>query len=212
MFATPDFDNQLAATEFASSIEKTASDGEETLSAADVRKASVPYVEFTGSTVSVQDASDGELAEGFLRILSQEAPMTGSYLYSRYVKCAGDVRVTKYVELRGKKILSSLIRTGELRVSQKPEGGDFAEYTFYLPHQSPMKLRTRGPRKIDEIPFDELTRYVLKGRIRAKTDDREKVMREALKLLDLKRLTSKTEETLLPHYELVMQGKAEARW
>ncbi|UQV57664.1 AAA domain-containing protein [Corynebacterium pseudodiphtheriticum] len=212
MFATPDFDNQLAATEFASAIEKTASDGEETLSAADVRKASVPYVEFTGSTVSVQDASDGELAEGFLRILSQEAPMTGSYLYSRYVKCAGDIRVTKYVELRGKKILSSLIRTGELRVSQKPERGDFAEYTFYLPHQSPMKLRTRGPRKIDEIPFDELTRYVLKGRIRAKTDDREKVMREALKLLDLKRLTSKTEETLLPHYELVMQGKAEARW
>ncbi|UQV55618.1 AAA domain-containing protein [Corynebacterium pseudodiphtheriticum] len=212
MFATSDFDNQLVATEFASSIEKTASDGEETLSAADVRKASVPYVEFTGSTVSVQDASDDELAKGLLRILSQEAPMTGSYLYSRYVKCAGDVRVTKYVELRGKKILSSLIRTGELRVSQKPEGGDFAEYTFYLPHQSPMKLRTRGPRKIDEIPFDELSRYVFKGWIRAKTDDREKVMREALKLLDLKRLTLKTESTLLPHYELVMQRKTEARW
>lgn len=185
-------------------VHRTGGNTPVTLASAPMRAAG-PYESFTGTTVPVHSATPQELKRGLLEILEVEGPMLASYLFSRYVKASGDSRVTKKVTSRLNPILSMLRNSGEVEMDDPLNTRGFKEKTFRLPQQEMVNLRERGPRRIHDIPPMELRAHVLKAFYRVGTTDREAVMREALRLLDLKRLPSLTEERLQPHYESVME-------
>lgn len=143
-----------------------------------------------------------------LQILEVEGPMLGGYLFSRYVKASGDSRVTKKVSSRLNPLLSMLRNSGAVESDDPLGSKGFKDKTFRLPHQEMVNLRELGPRSIHEVPPMELRAHVLKAFYRVGTTDREAVMREALRLLGLKRLTDVTAERLQPHYESVMDNEA----
>ncbi|CAM3228256.1 AAA domain-containing protein [Corynebacterium gottingense] len=174
----------------------------------DPMRAARPYESFTGTTVPVHSATPQEMKTGMLQILEVEGPMLGGYLFSRYVKASGDLRVTKKVSSRLNPLLSMLRNSGAVESDDPLGSKGFKDKTFRLPHQEMVNLRELGPRSIHEVPPMELRAHVLKAFYRVGTTDREAVMREALRLLGLKRLTEVTAERLQPHYESVMDKEA----
>ena len=133
--------------------------------------------------------------------------MLGEFLFSRYVKCSGGVRVTKPVRGVLIPVLNRLVRNGSVKMVKRPGLEDLGESTFYLPDHPRVVVRTLGPRMIHDVPYEELRIHTAKGYLRAGVRDRETVMRATLELLGLKKLTAKTENTLLPHYRWVMENK-----
>lgn len=170
----------------------------------DLSKAAVEYTAFEGTTVAANIATETEAAHGLLAILRAEGPMLGDFLFSRYVKSSGGVRVTKPVRGVLIPVLNRLVRNGSVEMAKRPDIEDLGKSTFYLPGHPRVQVRTLGPRMIHDVPYEELRVHTAKGYLRAGYRDRETVMRATLELLGLKNLTEKTRSTLLPHYLWVM--------
>ena len=132
--------------------------------------------------------------------------MLGDFLFSRYVKSSGGVRVTKPVRGVPIPVLNRLVRNGSVEMAKRPDIEDLGKSTFYLPGYPRVQVRTLGPRMIHDVPYEELRMHTAKGYLRAGVRDRETVMRATLELLGLKNLTEKTRSTLFPHYRWVMDN------
>lgn len=172
----------------------------------ELTKAPAEYTAFEGTTVATNIATDAEVAQGLLEILRAEGPMLGDFLFSRYVKSSGGVRVTKPVRTILIPVLNRLVRDGSIAMVKRPDIEDLGQSTFFLPDHPRVEVRTLGSRLIHDVPYEELRMHTARGYLRAGIRDRETVMRSTLELLGLKKLTTKTENTLLPHYRWVMEN------
>ncbi|WP_126268717.1 AAA domain-containing protein [Corynebacterium alimapuense] len=154
------------------------------------------YQMFRGSCVSVHSASDEQIIEGLLEILTIEGPMLGHVLISRYVKAGGDHRVTRPVKKTLNSVISRLVSRRMIRFDNPTDVAGNVGKTFHLPKQPSVIVRTRGERDLADIPYGELRAVMGHVVSQSGLDDSEVVMRETLKAFDLIKLTGNAKNLL----------------
>ncbi|AGF72174.1 superfamily protein I DNA/RNA helicase [Corynebacterium halotolerans YIM 70093 = DSM 44683] len=147
------------------------------------------YEEFAGSCVSVHRATSAEINEGMLEILEVEGPMLGDLWITRYVTSGGDQRVTAAVKKKLNSSISKLLQQGTVLSDNPANVQGYKGRTFHLPEQARVVVRTRGSRKLQEIPFREIAAVMEHVHREKSSDDPECIMRETLSTYGLVRLT-----------------------
>ncbi|WP_018296111.1 AAA domain-containing protein [Corynebacterium lubricantis] len=162
------------------------------------------YVEFSGTTVPVAEASPFQIEQGILQILQVEGPMIGELIHTRYVRASGFVRVTKSVSSPLNQALSRLINDKSIHELNDGKRLGYKDRTFYLPGEPSVVLRDKGPRSISEIPHEELRELMREVFHGSGARDQEELMRLTLAELGFKKLTKNTEQILRIHYDWIM--------
>lgn len=160
-----------------------------------------PYNEFDGNTVFAEDARASVIAEGLIDIIRIEGPITGSYLFSRFVKASGNHRVTKVRKRLLNSVLHHLVQERSVEISNPMEQAGYVDAVFRIPGTEKVVVRERGAREIHDMPFDELHEILRLICVQSGTNDAEVIMRRTLDLLGLVRLTPKTESLLRKHLD-----------
>lgn len=154
------------------------------------------YEEFSGTCVSVHEATNAEIAEGLLEILEFEGPILGELWLSRYVTAGGDHRVTTAVKKKLNGSINKLLQQGEVVFDNPANVQGYKGRTFHLPGQNRVVVRTRGSRKLQEIPLREITAVMEHVIWENRSHDPELIMRETLNLYELVRLTPNVRKIL----------------
>lgn len=159
----------------------------------------VDYVEYAGlpggdpRTVSLQKVS-----EGIIQIVDVEGPMVAKRAYGIYLRSCGIHRMGHELKSTMNKALALAIRLHHLVSENEGAEVGLLSSVVRVVGRPPIKLRTRGPRSLDEIPPSELqvvAKYLLKRyQFRAGSDEH---LRAILEFFDLKRLTTQVGMTLL---------------
>jgi hypothetical protein len=103
-----------------------------------------------------KNASSRELIDAMVEIVAQEGPILGYRLYQLMVKASGGERVSKLVREPLNRAAAEAIRRGELVASNPSATQGQIVKILRLPNTSPVRLRTRGDRRLEEIPMDEV--------------------------------------------------------
>lgn len=154
------------------------------------------YNEFTGTLVPAMEASRTQLVDGLVAIVAAEGPALGYRLHSAYVRASQGQRVGKQISRVLNTAITSAVRRG-LFVEENPLGEPGVKpRTFRLAGQPAVHVRTLGPRSLDEIPPAELAAVLRWVAGKHGWASEETLLREALGVLGLKRLTSNVNSRL----------------
>lgn len=164
------------------------------------------YVAFTGRVADPLSANRDRVADGLHAIVAVEGPVLGGYLRSAYAKAAGRQRVGKEIARVLNDAIRLAVRRGQL-VEDNPENHKLMERRTYLvPGQSAARVRTLGPRMIDQVPPRELAALLRDTADRVGWNDTERLFRAALRRIGLHRLTTKAVNALQPALALARQA------
>ncbi len=138
------------------------------------------------------------VTEGIIRIVDVEGPVVAQRVYDVYLRGCGIKRLGHDLRATMNRALSQAIRRG--RVVALDEGGtnDQGAAVLTSPQSRLVKVRTRGPRSLSEIPPSELqlvARYL--ERFFGFEAGSEEHLRAMLECFDLKRLTDQVGLVLL---------------
>lgn len=158
-----------------------------------------PYTEFSGTTTTIQVASDSEIRAGLLFILEAEGPMIGTVLMARYNNAGGGRRLANAMKSKLRKSLYGLVKDNAVICLNHDEAKAWQENTFRLPHQRDVHLRELGPRDLYQIPFEELQQVVDCVCREYSGASEEMQMRMVLDVLGLSNLTDKAKSKLRVH-------------
>lgn len=154
-----------------------------------------PYREFNGTTAPVGSASRRDIELGLLDVITTEGPVLGSRALSAYVAASGGRRVGHVIADELDAALTRLVRQGAVVKDNPTNRKRIREHTFRLPDQPEVISRARGPRSLEDIPPAELA-ALLSVAAQATGWAEEDLFREALRRLDLVRLTTQAQATL----------------
>lgn len=164
----------------------------------------LPYYDvFAGATVPVGEATTEEIIEGIEQIVAAEGPITGEHLQRSYVVASGGKRVGKLIAKELNSAITRAERTGRI-VSDNPlQRPGIKPKTFRLSDQPAVRLRTLGPRTLDEVPPAEIAAamHVAQRDFDAISD--EEIMRHTLWLFGRKSLTQAVRDQMDPVLALV---------
>jgi very-short-patch-repair endonuclease/phosphopantetheinyl transferase (holo-ACP synthase) len=138
------------------------------------------------------------VSEGIVRIIEVEGPMIAKRVYDIYLRGCGIRRMGLELKSAMNKALSHAIRQGFVVVEHEVTENGLIFNVVRVKDGSPIKLRTRGPRSLEEIPPSELqvvARYLAKRYGFASGSDEH--LRAILERFDLKKLTTQAETILL---------------
>ena len=154
------------------------------------------YEAFTGAVVPAQSATRRQLLEGLAAVAAAEGPVVGRRLHAAYVTGSGGQRVGKQIAKALNSAITSAVRQGIL-VEDNPLGEPGVKpRTYRLPGQSDVRLRTLGPRSLEDVPPRELASLMAALGDDLGWDNDELLFREVLNQLGLKRLTTNTQTRL----------------
>jgi hypothetical protein len=150
------------------------------------------YAEYSGMAGGdPRIVSLGEVADGLCRIIEVEGPVIARRAYATYLRACGIKRMGAEVKSTMNKALSSAIRHGKVVSTNEPGVKGVIDSTVRIAGASAVRIRTRGPRDLKEIPPDELRavgrRIASDLGIESGTDEH---LRLVLAHFDLKRLTA----------------------
>lgn len=147
------------------------------------------YVAFDEPLAAPLAATREQLIDGLVRIVAVEGPVVGDRLQQAYVRAGGQQRVGKQIASALNSAISAAVRKG-LIVAESPlnEQGNKPK-TFREPSQPSVRVRSLGPRTLDQVPPLEMATLLEWSAADVGWDDEEALFRAALALLGLKRLT-----------------------
>jgi hypothetical protein len=138
------------------------------------------------------------VSEGIVRIIEVEGPMIAKRAYDIYLRGCGIRRMGLELKSAMNKALSHAIRQGFVIIENEVTENGLVFNVVRVKGGSPIKLRTRGPRSLEEIPPSELqvvARYLAKRYGFASGSNEH--LRAVLERFDLKKLTTQAETILL---------------
>lgn len=154
-----------------------------------------PYVGPAGSdprAVSVKAVS-----EGLVRIIEVEGPLLAHRAYDIYLQGCGIKRMGGQLKHLMNKALAHAVRSGRVVSVDEAARGGLLQSIVRVKGTPPIKVRSRGPRSLEEIPPSELkvvARYLVEQHGFAFGS--EEHLRAVLEVFELKRLTTQV-STLL---------------
>jgi GNAT superfamily N-acetyltransferase len=177
------------------------------------------YVEYSGEaggdprTVALNVVSDG-----IARIVAIEGPVVAKRAYEIYLRGCGIKRMGHELKRTMNKALAHAIRAGGVVAEDETGKGGVFFSVVRLKGSVPIRLRTRGPRALDEIPPSEiqiLARYL--GRWQGTTPGSDENLRALLECYELKRLTTQVATSVrdslaraLPYVDEFFSGLSES--
>jgi very-short-patch-repair endonuclease len=177
------------------------------------------YVEYSGEaggdprTVALNVVSDG-----IARIVAIEGPVVAKRAYDIYLRGCGIKRMGHELKRTMNKALAHAIRAGGVVAEDETGKGGVFFSVVRLKGSVPIRLRTRGPRALDEIPPSEiqiLARYL--GRWQGTTPGSDENLRALLECYELKRLTTQVATSVrdslaraLPYVDEFFSGLSES--
>ena len=142
-------------------------------------------------------ASLATVSEGLIRIIAIEGPVVAKRAYDIYLRSCGIKRMGHDLKHTMNKALSRSIAEGLLVAEDERAKGGVIYSVVRTPGTSPIRLRDRGQRDLEEIPPSELQvvarRIALRHDMEFGTDEH---LRAVLECFDLKRLTTQVRKTL----------------
>lgn len=157
-----------------------------------------PYVPFDGATTPLSVASLQQMVEGLVAIVEAEGPVTVSRVRQAYVQASGGQRVGKEIARQLDRAVKVGLRRGEIEADPAPRTVEFKDWTLRLDAGVPDRVRTPGPRDLDQIPGSELDELVHWVADSYATEDAEELMRGALRALGKTSLTGRARAALEP--------------
>jgi very-short-patch-repair endonuclease len=167
------------------------------------QSALVPYIQWQQSAVSeATEASQEELIEALVAIVSAEGPMLARRAYLMYHQASGGQRVGKDIRSALNRAAYAAIRGG--RLSQiRDECPGQVDKTLYVPGSSPVVTRVLGTRDLYEVPQSEIRALI--EQLGLSNAPLNQVCRAVLDAYGLRKLTQKAlafvAECLAYHWE-----------
>jgi hypothetical protein len=157
------------------------------------------YTEYSGPTWSdPRGVSKNAVSEGIVRIVEVEGPVFAKRVYDVYLRGCGIRRMGHDLKKIMNKALSYAIRQGRLMSENEASERDLLLSVVRMAGSPPIKLRSRGPRSLEEIPPSELQVVaVYMASRRGLSHGSDQHLRAVLEFFDLKRLTSQVATSLL---------------
>jgi very-short-patch-repair endonuclease len=139
-------------------------------------------------------ASLSEVMEGLLQIIEVEGPMVSRRAYSLYNKAVGGARLGRQTAKIMNRAVNKAIRSGRLRQGEKDATGN---YILQLSDRPIVIIRTRGPRRLEEIPCTEIAAVRQAVRSRYPSLDEEQLVRRLAECFGIVRKTPQVRKMLL---------------
>lgn len=158
-------------------------------------EALAPYRSFEGTLPPATRENASRILSGVIEIVAVEGPVIGERIQQVYVSSSGDHRVGKQKAALINRALSQALRTGQLEASDPLNRSGLKYRTFTLPGGVAAKLRTLGPRHLDQVPPQELADIVALARARVPRSSESEMFRVALEMLGRKKLTTQAQAT-----------------
>ncbi|WP_040927849.1 AAA domain-containing protein [Saccharomonospora azurea] len=165
----------------------------------------VPYEEFSGVVPPVDTGLRADIIEGLRSIVAVEGPVLGERLQAVYVKASGKQRVGKQIAKKLNSVISDAVRRGVLACDNPLQVSGVKYRTYRLPGQQ-VRIRERGPRKLDQVPPDELAAMMRAVTHERGSHDEEEVLRGTAERLGVGRLTEQVRTHLLSVLPLARKG------
>lgn len=161
-----------------------------------------PYVEYSGSNRPVSSATRDEIIDGLLKIVEIEGPVTGSRLQRAYVLSSGGQRVGRAIAKQLNVALTQAIRSNRLLAENPLNQAGVKPRTYRISSHPEIKLRSLGPRNLDEVPPTELAAAMELAQSQYGATSDDDIMRYTLWIYGRKSLTQTVRETLAPILQL----------
>jgi len=139
-------------------------------------------------------ASMAEVMDGLVEIIGAEGPIVSRRAYALYNKAAGGSRLSRQTIKIMNRAAYKAIRLGKVVQSEKSTVGN---HILHLPDRPAIKARSRGPRRLEEIPQTEIA--LVRDAIKAKHPmwDEEQLIRCLAEFYGIVRKTPQVRKTLL---------------
>ena len=165
------------------------------------RDANLPssdYAAYTGPAGNdPRSVTADVVSEGIIRIIEVEGPVVAKRVYDIYLLGCGIKRMGNDLKKTMNKALAHAIRQERVVSEDEAAKGGILFSVVRVKGSPPIRLRSRGPRSLEEIPPSELqvlARYLVERHGFASGS--EEHLRAVLESLDLKRLTTQVNTTL----------------
>ncbi|MFA4947865.1 MAG: AAA domain-containing protein [Candidatus Krumholzibacteriia bacterium] len=157
------------------------------------------YLEYSGSPGNdPRSVNMIVVSEGIVRIVEVEGPVVAKRTYDIYLRGCGIRRMGHELKSAMNKALAHAIRQGRLVAENEANEGGLLFSVVRVNGSPPIRLRSRGPRSLEEIPPSELqvvAMYLAERHGFSSGSDEH--LRAILECFDLKRLTTQVGTTLL---------------
>lgn len=150
-----------------------------------------PYTvwEPVGDHPDPRSASLPELVDAIVDVVGHEGPVVGQRVYRLINRAGGSQRLTKPAIRALNRAAAAAARRG-LIVESNPLGqAGQIHRVLRLPGATPVVMRERGPRELDELPVDEIAALSLKLLEESPTDSADELKRGLLATYRWQRLT-----------------------
>lgn len=156
----------------------------------------VEYVEYSGPPgKDPREVNNREIIDGLLRIIEVEGPVIASRAYGVYLRGCGIKRMGRDLRRILNRALSKAVREGYVICQDEIGKGGIISSTVRMKDCLTVKMRSRGPRSLDEIPKSELLEVArCLAEERKMTYGSEEHLRALMDIYDSKRLTGRVEE------------------
>ena len=156
------------------------------------------YMEYSGPPWNdPRGVSTSAISEGIVRIVEAEGPVIAKRVYDIYLRGCGIRRMGHELKSTMNKALAHALRQGCLASENEVAESGLLFSVVRVNGSPPIKLRTRGPRSLEEIPPSELqvvAKYLVERHGFSSGSDEH--LRAILECFDLKRLTTQVGKTL----------------
>lgn len=136
------------------------------------------------------------IMEGLLDIVAAEGPVLASRAYGLYVKAGGGKKVTTIARAPLLSATHWLAQERRLVLVSEDDAPWQGDAILRTPDQPEVRVRTLGPRALDEVPLDEVAELVRRLRATRHLGDDAAVKRAVLQAYGLVRLTARADEYL----------------
>lgn len=139
-------------------------------------------------------ASLSEVMEGLLQIIEVEGPIVSRRAYGLYNKATGGSRLGRQTAKIMNRAVNKAIRLGRLNQLDKDAAGN---YTLQLRDRPAVIIRSRGPRRLEEIPSTEIAAVRAAIRNSHPSWDEEQLVRHLAEFFGIVRKTPQVRKILL---------------
>jgi very-short-patch-repair endonuclease len=139
-------------------------------------------------------ASLSEVMEGLLQIIEVEGPIVSRRAYALYNKAVGGSRLGRQTAKIMNRAVNKAVRLGRIRQSDKSAAGNCI---LQLPDRPLVLIRSRGPRRFEEIPCSEIAAVRNAIRTSHPSWDEEQVVRRLAEFFGIVRKTPQVRKILL---------------
>jgi hypothetical protein len=136
------------------------------------------------------------LMTALLEIVTAEGPMRASRAYGLYNRASGGRKLTSIARAPLSSALHWLAREGKIVLTAADEIPWQDDDLVRAPDAPAVRVRSLGPRTLEEVPLDEIAELMRRLRAAGAPDDPEGLKRATLTAYGLVRLTTRADEYL----------------